>query len=540
MTGVTEPTMLPGCTPWPVESATRYRALGHWRGETLGTLLRRWAQAHGGRTALVYRDRRISYDQLDVWADRLAAGFAERGIAPGDRVVLQLPNTPEFVAVFFGLLRAGAHPVFALAAHRATEIRHLCSLSGAVGYVVPDEHLGYDYRTLAKQVQADVPTLRQVFVAGEPGEFTALDEVPTDPATLPESSAANVAFFLLSGGTTALPKLIPRTHDDYAYQVRTATEVCGLGGDDVCLVVLPIEFNFPWGCPGVLGTLSVGGTVVLAEDASADHCFSLIERERVTRTSLVPTIAQMWVDESAWTRRDLSTMVTVQVGGAPLAPELAARIGPALDCRLQQVFGMAEGLLTFTRQDDDEETVFTTQGSPMSPDDELRVVDDDDRPLPPGEPGHLLVRGPYTLRGYFRAPEHNARAFTADGFYRTGDLVRYTASGRLMVEGRAKDVIIRGGDKVSAAEIEGHLLRHPAVRQAAAVAVPDPFLGERTCVFVVADEGAEPSLAELKRALHGQGLADYKLPDQLRHVEELPLTPLGKVDKKALAATVKE
>ncbi|WP_446045691.1 (2,3-dihydroxybenzoyl)adenylate synthase [Streptomyces olivaceus] len=542
MSGHSSGTVLAGCTGWPDETAETYRASGYWRGESLTSLLRSWARAYGERTSLVHGERRISYAELDALVDRSAAGFRAHGITPGDRVVLQLPNVPEFVVVYFALLRAGARPVFALAAHRANEIRHLCQVSGAVGHVIPKRHLGFDFEAMAEQVQTDTPGLRSVFVLTSDEEvadgFVPLSEVDAGPVDLPEPDASDVAFFLLSGGTTAMPKLIPRTHDDYAYQIRASARVCRLSAEDVYLAVLPIEFNFPWGCPGVLGTLDVGGTVVLAGEAVAEDCFALVEREGVTFTSLVPTLARLWVDEARWTRRDLSSLRLVQVGGARLTPQLAARVQPALGCRLQQVFGMAEGLLCFTRDTDDYDTVVTTQGSPMSPGDEIRVVDDADQEVPAGRPGHLLVRGPYTLRGYFRAPEHNAHAFTDDGYYRTGDIVRHTAEGNLVVEGRAKDVIIRGGDKISAAEIEELLLDHLDVVQAAVVGLPDELLGERTCAVLVATAGNRPDLPQVKRALHARGVAEYKLPDRVAYVDALPLTPLGKVDKKALAARV--
>ncbi|MER6313262.1 AMP-binding protein [Streptomyces sp. NPDC001581] len=534
--------MLDGCVPWPEATAAAYREAGYWRGETLGQLLRRWAAAYGGRTALVGGDRRVTYAELDSWADRLAAGFASRGIRPGDRIVVQLPNTPEFVAVCFGLFRLGALPVFALPAHRHNEISHLCAHSGAAAYVVPDVHQGFDHRELATEVLASVPTLREVFVLGDPGPHRSLDELWATEAPVPAQDApagadpADAAFFLLSGGTTALPKLIPRTHEDYGYQIRAASEVCELDGDTVYLAVLPIEFNFTWGCPGVLGTLSTGGTVVLARTPNPDECFALIERERVTMTSCVPTIAHMWLDAAEWSERDLSSLQVLQIGSAKLHPEVAARITPTLGCRLQQVFGMAEGLLTFTRYDDPLDRVLTTQGRPISPADEIRVVDTEGRPVAPGETGELLTRGPYTLPGYYRAEEHNARAFTEDGFYRSGDLVRLTDDGDMVVQGRVKDVIIRGGDKVSATEVERHVTAaHEGIQQAAVVAMPDELMGERVCAFIV-PAGEPPRLPELKRLLRARGLAEYKLPDRLEVIDAFPLTGLRKVDKKALSA----
>jgi 2,3-dihydroxybenzoate-AMP ligase len=221
------------------------------------------------------------------------------------------------------------------------------------------------------------------------------------------------------------------------------------------------------------------------------------------------------------------------VGSQRFAPELSRRARSELKCKITQWFGMAEGLLTFTRLSDPETIVDNTQGRPLCPDDELRVVDERDRPLGAGRVGELLTRGPYTIRGYYRADDHNSRAFSADGFLRTGDLVQITSEGNLVVEGRLKDVINRGGEKVSAAELEDLLLEHPAVRQVAAVAMPDEAMGERVALFVVARAEA-PELRELRRFLRERGLADYKLPDRLELLPTLPQTQVGKVNKAAL------
>jgi 2,3-dihydroxybenzoate-AMP ligase len=224
----------------------------------------------------------------------------------------------------------------------------------------------------------------------------------------------------------------------------------------------------------------------------------------------------------------------LQVGGAKLNPEPARRVRPTLGCQLQQVFGMAEGLLNYTRLDDPEEEIVTTQGRPCSPDDETRIVDEEGRDVPPGEPGELLARGPYTIRGYYRVPEHNQRAFTSDGFYRSGDIVRLSPGGNLIVEGRAKDLINRGGEKISAEEIENLVLAHPSVFNAAAVAMPDPVLGERTCVYVILRPGARLDFPELVTFLQAQQIARFKLPERLEIVERFPLTSVGKVSKKDL------
>ncbi|MEU3010959.1 (2,3-dihydroxybenzoyl)adenylate synthase [Nocardia asteroides] len=524
-----------GYVPFPDEAARDYRAAGYWTGRTLGDLLRDSARTQPQRPAVLSGTGPQTYAELDAAADRMAHGLLALGINPGDRVIVQLPNIPVFATALFGLLRAGIIPVLTLPAHRRAEIEHLAALSGAVAYLIPDTLGDFDYRELAATVRAAVPSLRHVLVAGDPGDFTALDSIARDGASLPEIDPAEIALMLVSGGTTGLPKLIARTHDDYVYNATASAEVCALTADDVYLAALPAAHNFPLACPGILGTVATGGAIAFTLDPSPEAAFAAIERHQVTVTALVPPLAQLWSAAVDWEDADLSSLRLLQVGGARLAEINARDVEPALNCRLQQVFGMAEGLLNFTRLDDDDELICTTQGRPLSPADELRVVDAEGADVAPGEEGELLTRGPYTLRGYYRAPEHNARAFTPDGFYRSGDLVRQLPSGHLVVSGRIKDVINRGGENISCDELEEHLLAHPAVRHAAAVGLPDAALGEKACVVLVVT-GELPSLGELKLFLTERGLATYKLPDVVRQADSLPITAVGKIDKKALRA----
>ncbi|MBD0740658.1 (2,3-dihydroxybenzoyl)adenylate synthase [Streptomyces sp. CBMA29] len=533
--------MLPGCVPWPPEEAARHRADGYWDDRPLGELLRRSAAEHGDRTAVVGGGLRLSYAELDARADDLARGLLEIGVTGGDRIVVHLPNCPEFVVATFALLRIGALPVYALPAHRLQEVGHLCAFSGARGYLIADRYLGHDYRETARTLAARPGVeLSHILVVGDAQEFTAFDAVEAAGRARrglplpPDGPADDVALFLLSGGTTGLPKLIPRTHNDYGYNARAAAEVCGFDRETVYLAALPAAHNFALACPGVLGALAVGGTVVLPADPSPDESLRLISEERVTATALVPSLLGLWLDALEWLPEDVSSLRLVQVGGAKPDAATAARVRPVLGCALQQVFGMAEGLLNLTRLDDPEELVLATQGRPLSAADEVRIVDDEGHDVPRGAVGQLLTRGPYTLRGYYRLPEHNARAFS-DGWYRTGDLVRALPSGHLAVEGRIKEVINRAGDKVSAEEIEEQLTAHPAVRQAAVVGEPDPVLGERIAAFVVVEPGLGcPTSAEAGEFLRARGLAPYKVPDRLTPVGSLPLTAIGKVDRKAL------
>ncbi len=525
---------------WPEEMAARYRAQGWWVGETLDAFLRTRAQRFADRTAVVGGATRWSYATLDHEADRVAAGLLAAGLAPGDRLIVHLPNIPEFLAVVFGCFRAGVLPVYALPAHRRTEILHLAQQADAAGYLTIDTWDGFDYRTIAATVRTECPTVRTVVIVGEAQHELAYATLREAPGAMHiDTSPSDVAFLQLSGGSTGLSKLIPRTHDDYLYSVRASADICGLSEASVYLAVLPIAHNYPMSSPGFLGALHMGGTVVLAPSPAPDVVFPLIAQERVTITAVVPPLALVWLDAAARTSADISSLQVLQVGGAKLLPEVATRLVEQFGPGLQQVFGMAEGLVNYTRLDDPIERRIGTQGCPISPDDDVLVVDDDDRPVADGVVGHLLTRGPYTIRAYYNAPEANARAFTADGYYRTGDLVIRRPDGYLVVQGRATDQINRGGEKISAEEVEDHLLAHPAVRDAAVVSIPDPWLGERSCAVIVA-RGVAPRPAELRSWIRGRGLAGYKIPDRILFMDALPETGVGKMSRRDLRAAVRE
>lgn len=525
--------MLPGCVPWPDEFARRYRQEGYWQGVTLGEVLGECADRYGDRIAVVAGERRWTYRELDRHASALAAGLERLGVQAGDRVVVQLPNLPELIALCFALFRLGAPPVLALPAHRRNEIQHLCEVSGAVAYVVPDVHQGFDYRPLAAQLRESVPSLRHVLVVGEAGEHQSLAGIAVPAGRTDRADPGDVALLLLSGGTTGLPKLIPRTHDDYALNMRASAAAVQLGEHDVYLVSLPIAHNAALGCPGVLGTLHAGGKVVLTDSMSPDDAFPLIENERVTMTTGVPTLAILWLEEAAFGEFDLSSLRLLQIGGAKFSPSVAERVRPELGCLLTHWFGMGEGPLAHTALHDDDETVAGTVGRALFAADEFRIVDNAGDEVGEGETGELIWRGPCTIRGYYRAEEANATAFTAAGFFRTGDLARRTSAGHLCIEGRAKEVINRGGDKVPVEEVESHIVAHPGIREVAVVAMPDAILGERSCAFVITEADAVTT-HDLNGFLRERGVAAFKLPDRVEVVDALPRTGIGKIDRAAL------
>ena len=526
-----------GFVPFPPERAARYRAVGYWTGRTVDSVLRRAATTWPHRVAVVDAFRSHTYSELDKLVDRAAGAFAALGITPGDRMLLQLPNSCRFAVALFGLVRAGAIPVLCLPGHRLTELSRFAHVSGAVGLVIVETASGFDYRSMAEQLVALHPDLRHVVVDGDPGPFISWSGLPTGDAPQIVADTALPALLLVSGGTTGTPKLIPRTHDDYVYNATASAQLCRLTSDDVYLVSLPAAHNFPLACPGLLGAMTVGATTVFGTDPSPEAAFASIERHGVTVTALVPALAKLWAQACEWEPVTPKSLRLLQVGGARLEPEDARQVRAALTPGLQQVFGMAEGLLNYTRLGDPPELLDHTQGRPLCADDELRIFDAAGRPVAPGEEGELLVRGPYTFNGYFRAERDNERCFDPDGFYRSGDLVRRRDDGYLVVTGRVKDVICRAGETIAATDLEEQLLSHAGIWSAAAVPLPDPYLGEKICAAVVFT-GDPITLAELNAYLDKRGVAAHIRPDMLVPMAALPTTPIGKIDKRAIARQV--
>jgi mycobactin salicyl-AMP ligase len=528
-----------GFVPFPPDRAANYRAAGYWTGQTVDSMLSNAAQTWSTHVAVIDADgpQRLTFAQLDERADRAAAGLAELGIAASDRVLLQLPNSCEFAVALFALLRVGAIPVMCLTGHRAAELGHFAAVSEATALLIPDSASGFDYRPMAQELSLDHPGLRHVIVDGDPGPFSSWSQVCASNVKRPEPhnpDPESPALLLVSGGTTGTPKLIPRTHNDYVYNATASAELCKLTAEDVYMAALPAAHNFPLACPGLLGAIAVGAPTVFLSNPSPESAFGAIARHGVTVTALVPALANLWAQATEWEPEAPTSLRLLQVGGAKLEASDAQRVRETLTPGLQQVFGMAEGLLNYTRPGDPPNVVDHTQGRPLCVDDELRIVDDAGHPVSPGAEGELLVRGPYTFNGYFRAEEANARCFDLAGFYRSGDLVRQHPDGNLEVTGRVKDVIHRGGETIPAADLEEHLRTHPAISSAAAVALPDPYLGEKICAAVVFS-GRPVTLTELNAYLDQRGVAKHARPDVLSAMASLPTTPVGKIDKKAIA-----
>jgi 2,3-dihydroxybenzoate-AMP ligase len=434
--------MLDGVVPFPPEYARRCRDKGYWRGRSLAQEFAPLFERYADRIAVVDRGKRYSYAEIDRASDRLALNLLDAGLAPLDRVVVQLPNVVEFVFLYFALQKIGCIPIAALATHRFLEVSQFARLSGAAACVTPDRHGDFDFADMVRRVRGDTPSVKLGIVLGAaPAGFLSLsDLISREPKTRLDGLRAlkidptDPAIFQLSGGTTGVPKLIPRTHNDYAYNSRLAVEVCAVTGESVLLLALPIAHNLPLACPGLQGYMLQGAQVVLSASTKPEDLFRLIEEQRVTHLKVVPALLIRLINDPAIGKYDLSSLRVIQSGGQRMQPEVRARTKQLIPgVIVQENFGMSEGMLFFVRLDDPEDVRMETCGRPLSPDDEVRLVDDDGREVAPGEVGELTCRGPYTLRGYFGVPEYNARQFTPDGFYRSGDLMRLHPSGNYVV-----------------------------------------------------------------------------------------------------------
>lgn len=517
-------------TRWPDDFARRYREKGYWQDLPLTDILTRHADSDA--LAIIDGERRLTYRQFQQSVNNLAAALQAQGIQRGETALVQLGNVAEFYITFFALLQVGVAPVNALFSHQRSELNAYATQIEPTLLIADRAHSLFAGDDFLNTFRDQHPSVRVALLRGE-GLEAAIAR-PAENFIASPTPADEVAFFQLSGGSTGTPKLIPRTHNDYYYSIRRSNEICGITADTRYLNALPAAHNFAMSSPGSLGIFMAGGCVVLAHDPSATLCFPLIEEHRITVTSLVPPAVSLWlqaITEGAGNAQ-LASLQLLQVGGARLSATLAARIPAEMGCQLQQVFGMAEGLVNYTALDDTPERIMNTQGRPMCPDDEVWVADENGNPLPRGEVGRLMTRGPYTFRGYYKSPEHNASAFDANGFYCSGDLIAIDGQGYITVQGREKDQINRGGEKIAAEEVENLLLRHEAVIHAALVSMEDSLLGEKSCAYLVVKQPLRA--VDVRRFLREQGVAEFKLPDRVECLDALPLTPVGKVDKKQL------
>ena len=541
--------LLEGAVPFREEDAAGYVERGWWKGRTLGDLLDEAADIHPDKEAFIDVTDRVTYAQARERAERLAVGLMRLGVRPLDRVLVQLPNWPEFASVYFALQKIGAVPVMLIDRYRQLEIEQLAELTEAVAWVAPVRHGKVDYLPIIREVRRARPAIeRVVTVRGEVDEsgFSSLERLisETEPDEGDKARLAGlrpdpmqVAHMGPTGGTTGTPKIVPRTHNGLVCAVEYCSKSWGQHVEDVNLIVGSIGHDLSF-TKGFLGSVITLGALVMLDTADTRAVCETIEREKVTAVVWVPTLAQRLLQYEDLETYDLSSLKKMHSAGGAAMPGLVRDVFGRLGVRFCNGYGATEGMTTITRPIDDVETVSSTVGRPTCPGDIYKVIDAQGGVLPPDTPGELLVKGPSVFSGYYRNPEENATAFDEHGFFRTGDVATISPRGYVTITGRIKEMINRGGESISATVIEGLIDRHPDVDLVAVVAMPDPEMGERVCAYIQPRAGARLRFEDVISFLREQKASVLELPERIEFVDSMPYTAAQKLDKKVLRADI--
>ncbi|MFC1992018.1 (2,3-dihydroxybenzoyl)adenylate synthase [Chloroflexota bacterium] len=530
------------------EDTEKYLRMGWWQNIPLGDVLDKAATLHPDKEALVDDRSRLTYSQLRETVDRLAIGLIKLGIKKGDCVLVQLPNWGEFAYTFFALQKIGAPAVLLLTRHMQMEINHFCSLTGAKAWILSENYRKTDYQPIINDVVKANPQLEYIIsVRGNEIQSSVSFEnlildVDLNKENLNELSekkpdAGEVAFILPTGGTTGLPKAVPRTHNSAVCEAEYKAEAREQSSNDVCLISVPLEHNL--GLAAMTSTIFSFGKLVFLDSTRPEDFCKTVKRERVTCAPLVPTLLARLVNFASLTKYDMSSLKALYVGGAKTQSDVIRAVHNKIGKVYISAFGMSEGPTCTTRLDDNEDIIINTIGKLCCPYDEFKVVDADGRELPNNTEGELIAKGPGVFSGYLKYPEENKRAFTSDGFFITGDLAVIDDDGNVRITGRMKDIIIRGGENISPVEIESLISTHPDVDDVAVVGMPDEELGERACAYIKPRGNARPVLEDIVLFLKNQGASVLQLPERIEFIEIIPLTKIGKADKKVLREDIK-
>ena len=535
---------LEGFIPYDSKAAERYEKKRWWLGITLGDMLDKAADLYPRKEALIGSGKRYTYSELRRQADTMACRLLQAGFEPGDRVLLQLPNWPEFVISYFALQKAGLIMVLLTVNHTAREISHLADLTRPSGWILPVSFRQTEFLPLTRQIQGKNPALDKIVLAGpqKPNGYLRLDDLIQPGLMDPDIQAVledarphpnDVCQILPSGGTTGLPKGAPRTHNDYLCNVEYKSRAWHINVGDTCLVATTVGHNLAL-LVCITGPLFHGATVVMLDSTYPRDFCQIVQDEKITCAGLVPTLISRIVNYENLTGYDLSSLRKIYVGAANSPPDLVQNVEEKIGARYINAFGMVEGPCAQTRPDDPIEIRSQSIGQPVCPYDEIITVDFQGNPTPPSQEGELIARGPGIFTGYFRNAQANEDAFTADGYFRTGDLAVIDKNGILRITGRVKDIIIRGGENIGAQEVEELISSHPSVEYVAVVAMPDPDLGEQICAYIKAVKGAGLTHENIIAHLEQIGASKKFFPARIEFVEEIPLTAAGKADKKIL------
>jgi salicylate---[aryl-carrier protein] ligase len=526
--------------------AERYLRSGAWSRHTIGDALRVRVESYPERQIFISEERIISFAEFDNETDRLAAALLDLGLAPGDRAIFQMGTTVETALALVACYKAGIIPVCSVPQHREIEIGQLTQQASAKGYFVQADFGTFNLVAFAGQMMERHAGLRHLVVA-RGNDATAENALEALIARTPIGYARkrlasvqlgprDVLSFQLSGGTTGVPKIIPRFHGEYLGHSAGWRRQYGINSESRVIWSLPLLHNAGQ-LYALIPAISAGVTTVLMPKVDIGRMLDLIERHRVTHALSIGPIAPQIMNYTDVARHDLSSLQLFATMSR--ADALESHLG--VPC--SSLFGITEGLLLGTGADASAAARHRTQGRSGCPEDEIRLLDPgSDKPVQLGEPGELCIRGPSSLRAYYNAPEANKDAFTRDGFYRTGDIMTaHVIDGETYYafEGRSRDNINRGGEKIGCEEVEAFVSMHPAVADAKLVPMPDEFYGEKGCIFLVLRPNQPaPSVTELAAFLVSKGLAKFKCPERVEILDEFPLTRVGKVDKPALRAII--
>ena len=542
--------LLKGFTPYKKEDAEKYSRLGWWTGLTLGDILDKAADIYPNKEALVDDKRRLTYSQVRGMTDRLAISLIGLGIKPMDRVLVQLPNWGEFVYSYFALQKIGAIPVLLIDRYRTYEINHLFHLTGATSWIVPEKYRKTDYLPIVRDVLKSNYKIKHVILArgGRHRHLLSLDRM-IEQTELTERNLGRlakrrpdpmqVAHMGPTGGTTGLPKVVPRTHNSLICGIKYGARAWEMDIHDTCLLAGPIGHDLTF-TKGLCGSLFTFGKAVLLDSMDPKDICQTIQQEKVTAIVWVPTLAKRLTDFKGLKDYDLSSLKKMHCGGGVSLPEVIKGVWEKLGCTFFNAYGGTEGQTTISRSDDNAQTILNTVGRPTCPYDIYKVVGRHGKELPRNTPGELIIKGPGVFTGYYKAPEENKMAFDKKGFFRTGDVVKMDEAGNVTITGRLKEMINRGGESISATEIESLIIGCPGVAIVAVIPMPDPVVGERVCAYIQPKPGANLNFDIIIAHLKEKKASVLQFPERIEFIEDMPFTKAEKVDKKALMEDIEK
>lgn len=535
---------LEGFTPYKAEDAEQYTRLRWWPGLTFGDLLDKAADIYPDKEAFVDGRSRLTFSQAREKTDRLAIALMDLGVGPLDRVLVQMPNWNEFVFAYFAVQKVGAIVVLLIDRYRSYEISHLVRLTGATAWIVPQRYKKTDYLPIVEDVVREHPGLKKVILARSEGyrAFPGMEGLilgaKSDGVNLQRLARRRpdpdqVAHMGPTGGTTGMPKVVPRTHNSLICGMEYVARAWEMDIHDISLLAGPIGHDLTFTKAFCVSLLTLGKSVFLDSVDARDIC-SCIEKERVTAIAWVPTLAKRLIDFEDLKSYDLGSMKKMHCGGGSSLPEIIQGVRERLGCTFYNAYGGTEGQSTITRSSDAVETILQTVGKPTCPYDKYKVVDRDGKELPVNTAGELAIKGPGVFTGYYKNPEENASVFDEEGFFRTGDLARIDERGYVTLTGRIKEMINRGGESISATEIERLIISHPDVALVAVIPMPDPDMGERVCAYIQPKPGTRLTFERVIAHLKEKKASVLQFPERIEFVETMPLTKAEKVDKRFL------